>query len=186
MLLNKNWYVGRALDNRAGGFMIAEVARLLHERKIKLPFGLYLTNSVQEEIGLRGAQMIAERIKPDVALVTDVTHCTQTPMINKIEQGDIAAGKGPGITYGPAVQNNLLKRIIDTADELEIPLQRMAASRATGAAPRAECAAHGRRAGARRATGGGEPSRPCRDGHTAVRGHAAARSRCGPRPLVQG
>ena len=66
MVLNKDWYVGRALDNRAGGFMIAEVARLLHENKVKLPFGLYITNSVQEEIGLRGAQMIAERLQPDV------------------------------------------------------------------------------------------------------------------------
>ncbi len=132
MLLNKQWYVGRALDNRAGGFMIAEVARMLHENKIKLPFGLYITNSVQEEIGLRGAQMIAERIQPDVAIVTDVTHCTQTPMMNKIEQGDVAAGEGPGVTYGPAVQNNLLQRIIDTAEDKKIPLQRMAASRFTG------------------------------------------------------
>lgn len=132
MLLNKQWYVGRALDNRAGGFMIAEVARMLHENKVKLPFGLYITNSVQEEIGLRGAQMIAERIQPNVAIVTDVTHCTQTPMMNKIEQGDVAAGKGPGVTYGPAVQNNLLQRIVDTAEDKKIPLQRMAASRFTG------------------------------------------------------
>ena len=72
MMLNKQWYVGRALDNRAGGFMIAEVARMLKENKVDLPFGLYITNSVQEEIGLRGAQMIAERIQPDVAIVTDV------------------------------------------------------------------------------------------------------------------
>ena len=79
---------------------------------MKLPFGLYITNSVQEEIGLRGAQMIAERLQPDVAIVTDVTHCTHTPMLNKIEQGDTAAGKGPSVTYGPAVQNNLLQRII--------------------------------------------------------------------------
>ena len=132
MVLNKDWYVARALDNRAGGFMIAEVARLLHEEGTKLPFGLYITNSVQEEIGLRGAQMIAERISPDVAIVTDVTHCTHTPMMNKIDNGDVAAGKGPGVTYGPAVQNNLLQRIIDTADAEKIPLQRMAASRFTG------------------------------------------------------
>ncbi len=132
MILNKDWYVGRALDNRAGGFMIAEVARMLHENKVKLPFGLYITNSVQEEIGLRGAQMIAERIQPDVAIVTDVTHCTHTPMLNKIEQGDTAAGKGPSVTYGPAVQNNLLQRIIDTADKNKIPFQRQAASRFTG------------------------------------------------------
>ena len=76
--------------------------------------------------------MIAERIQPNVAIVTDVTHCTQTPMMNKIEQGDVAAGKGPGVTYGPAVQNNLLQRIIDTAEDKKIPLQRMAASRFTG------------------------------------------------------
>jgi putative aminopeptidase FrvX len=132
MILNKDWYVGRALDNRAGGFMIAEVARLLHEEGVKLPFGLYITNSVQEEIGLRGAEMIAERIQPDVAIVTDVTHCTQTPLMNKIEQGDVAAGKGPGLTYGPAVQNNLLKRIIQTAEAEKIPFQRMAVSRFTG------------------------------------------------------
>jgi putative aminopeptidase FrvX len=132
MILNKKWYVGRALDNRAGGFMIAEVARMLKENKVKLPFGLYITNSVQEEIGLRGAQMIAERIKPDVAIVTDVCHCTHTPMLDKIEQGDTAAGKGPAVTYGPAVQNNLLKRIIDTAKENKIDFQRMAASRTTG------------------------------------------------------
>jgi putative aminopeptidase FrvX len=132
MVLNKDWFVARALDNRAGGFMIAEVARLLKEEKTALPFGLYITNSVQEEIGLRGAQMIAERIQPDVAIVTDVTHCTHTPMMNKIENGDVAAGKGPGVTYGPAVQNNLLQRIIDTADAEKIPLQRMAASRFTG------------------------------------------------------
>lgn len=132
MVLNKQWYVGRALDNRAGGFMIAEVARLLKEEGTKLPFGLYITNSVQEEIGLRGAEMIAERIQPDVAIVTDVTHCTHTPMMDKIENGDVAAGKGPGITYGPAVQNNLLGRIIRTAEEEKIPLQRMAVSRFTG------------------------------------------------------
>lgn len=132
MTLNDRYFVGRALDNRAGGFMIAEVARLLKEQKVKLPFGLYITNSVQEEIGLRGAEMIAERIQPDVAIVTDVTHDTQTPMINKIEQGDLACGKGPVVTYGPAVQNNLLRTIIAAAEEAKIPFQRAAASRSTG------------------------------------------------------
>ena len=132
MVLNKDNFVGRALDNRMGGFMIAEVARLLKADKTKLPFGLYITNSVQEEIGLRGAQMIAERIQPDVAIVTDVTHDTQTPMINKIAQGDIACGKGPVLAYGPAVQNNLLKLIIDGANKENIPFQRAAVSRSTG------------------------------------------------------
>ena len=132
MILNKNRYVGRALDNRMGGFMIAEVARLLKENKVKLPFGLYIVNAVQEEVGLRGAEMIAEKIKPNVAIVTDVCHCTQSPMVNKIEQGDLHSGKGPVLTVGPAVHNNLLKQIQTVAEKNKIPFQRAAASRATG------------------------------------------------------
>jgi putative aminopeptidase FrvX len=132
MILNKNKYVARALDNRVGGFMIAEVARMLKEGKNKLPFGLYIVNAVQEEIGLRGAQMIAHNIKPDVAIVTDVCHDTGTPMIDKKVQGDLKGGKGPVLTYGPAVQQNVLKHIIQTAEKNKIPFQRLAASRATG------------------------------------------------------
>lgn len=130
--LNKKYWTGRALDNRAGGFMIAQVAKLLKENKKTLPFGLYITNSVQEEIGLRGAQMIVETIKPDVAIVTDVTHDTQTPMMDKIKSGDIACSKGPVLTYGPAVHNNLLDHIIKTATKEKIDFQRIAASRSTG------------------------------------------------------
>ncbi len=132
MVLNDRYYVGRALDNRAGGFMIAEVARLLKENKKTLPFGLYIVNSVQEEIGLRGAEMIANRIKPNLAIVTDVTHDTQTPMISKVTQGDLACGKGPVISYAPAVQTNLNKLLIQTAKEHDIPFQRQASSRSTG------------------------------------------------------
>ena len=132
MTLNNRYYVGRALDNRIGGFMIAEVARLLKENSIKLPFGLYITNSVQEEVGLRGAQMIVETIKPDIAIVTDVCHDTHTPMIDKIKQGDIKCGDGPVLFYGPSVQNNLLDLVIKAAESNNIPFQRGAASRATG------------------------------------------------------
>lgn len=131
-ILNDDKFVCRAIDNRAGGFMIAEVARLLHENKKKLPFGLYITNSVQEEIGLRGAQMIAERIKPDVAIVTDVTHDTTTPMIDMKKQGHAEIGKGPVVAYAPAVQQKLRDRITETAEKKEIPFQRAALSRATG------------------------------------------------------
>jgi putative aminopeptidase FrvX len=132
MVLNDRYYVGRALDNRAGGFMIAEVARLLKENNKTLPFGLYIVNAVQEEIGLRGAEMIAHHIKPNVAIITDVTHDTQTPMINKIVQGDLACGRGPVISYAPAVQNNLNKVLVETAQKNEIPFQRQASSRSTG------------------------------------------------------
>jgi len=131
-ILNKDKFVCRALDNRMGGFMIAEVARLLHDNKKTLPFGLYITNSVQEEIGLRGAQMITETIKPNVAIVTDVTHDTTTPMIEKKKEGLIELGKGPVVAFAPAVQQKLRDLITDTAEEKKIPFQRSALSRATG------------------------------------------------------
>ncbi|PID70860.1 MAG: peptidase M42 [Flavobacteriales bacterium] len=131
-ILNKNNFVCRALDNRMGGFMIAEVARLLHENKKKLPFGLYIVNAVQEEIGLRGAQMIAERIQPNAAIITDVTHDTTTPMIDEKKQGHCKTGDGPVIAYAPAVQQKLRDIITDTAKKNKIPFQRAALSRATG------------------------------------------------------
>jgi len=132
MVLNNRYFVGRALDNRIGGFCVAEVARLLHESKTKLPFTLYVVNAVQEEIGLRGAEMIAQTIKPHLAIVTDVTHDTNTPLINKKELGDIKSGSGPSLTRAPAVHNLLLDLVIQTAEEKEIPFQREAASRSTG------------------------------------------------------
>jgi len=112
--------------------MIAEVIRKIAEKKKKLPFSLYVVNAVQEEIGLRGAEMISRRIKPNVAICTDVTHDTHAPLYNKKRSGDIKCGKGPVLTYGPAVQNNLLKHIIQAAEQAKIPFQRAAASRSTG------------------------------------------------------
>ena len=131
-ILNGDKFVCRALDNRMGGFMIAEVARLLKENKKTLPFGLYIVNAVQEEIGLRGAEMITQTIKPNVAIVTDVTHDTTTPMIEKKIQGDLEIGKGPVIAYAPAVQQKLRDLITNAAEANKIPFQRNALSRATG------------------------------------------------------
>lgn len=132
MVLNDRYYVGRALDNRMGGFCIAEVVRLLKENGKSLPFTLYVVNSVQEEVGLRGAEMVAHTIKPNVAIVTDVTHDTHTPLVSTKKLGDVKGGNGPSITYAPAVHNKLLDLIIETASETKIELQREASSRRTG------------------------------------------------------
>lgn len=132
MELGDNFIVGRALDNRMGGFAIAQVARMLKKNNIELPFSLYIVNSVQEEIGLRGAQMIANHIKPDVALVVDVTHDTNTPHIDKKVHGDTKLGGGPAVTYAPAVHTKLLQLVLDAAKANDIPLQKQASSRSTG------------------------------------------------------
>ncbi|MCC6186805.1 MAG: M42 family metallopeptidase [Chitinophagaceae bacterium] len=130
--LNYGYWIGRAFDNRMGGVMIAEVARLLKENKKKLPFGLYIVNAVQEEVGLNGAGMITETIKPNVAICTDVTHDTTSPMMNKSMQGETLCKEGPVLTYAPAVHNILLEKIIETAEANKIPFQRHASSRVTG------------------------------------------------------
>ncbi len=130
--MNERYFVCRALDNRMGGFMIAEVARLLKENNKKLPFGLYITNSVQEEVGLYGATMIAQTIKPNIAIVTDVTHDTSTPMIEKKKEGDMKCGNGPVIAYAPSVHHIIRDLITETATKKKIPFQRNALSRATG------------------------------------------------------
>ena len=130
--LNGKWYAGKALDNKMGGFCIAEVARMVKKNKDNLPYSLYIVNAVQEEIGLRGAEMIASRIKPNVAIVTDVTHDTTAPLYKAKEQGDLQGGLGPVLTYSPAVHNKLLQLIIDAATDKKIPFQRSASSRSTG------------------------------------------------------
>lgn len=130
--LAHDYYVGRAFDNRIGGFMIAEVARLLKENKKRLPYGLYIVNAVQEEIGLRGAEMIARRIKPDIAIITDVTHDTTTPMINKVIEGEVQCGKGPSLSYAPAVHNKLLGVVEKVSADKKIPVQWRTLTRSTG------------------------------------------------------
>ena len=130
--LAHDFIIGRAFDNRIGGFMIAEVARKLKENKKTLPFGLYIVNAVQEEIGLRGAEMIARRIKPNIAIITDVTHDTNTPTINKAIEGDIQSGKGPTLSYAPAIHNKLLAIVEEVATNKKIPVQFHALTRSTG------------------------------------------------------
>ena len=130
--LNDTYFVGRALDNRMGGFAIAQVAKMLRAKDVALPYTLHIVNAVQEEVGLRGAQMIANRLNPNIAIVTDVTHDTNTPLIKKKNQGDIASGKGPVLTYAPAIHHNVLNTVIEAAEKNEIPFQRSASSRSTG------------------------------------------------------
>jgi putative aminopeptidase FrvX len=130
--LGKNYYTGRALDNRIGGFTIAEVARKLSESKVELPFKLYIVNAVQEEVGLRGASIVANNIKPDVAFVCDVCHETTSPAYNPAKEGLFEAGKGGVFAIAPGVQNNLLKMVRGVAERKGIKYQLGASSRITG------------------------------------------------------
>jgi len=117
-------FISRALDNRIGGYMISQVAKKLHEKKDKLPYSLYIVNAVQEEIGLVGAHMIANSIKPDVAIITDVCHDTSTPLMNPISAGDTKCGEGPVLFRGADIQLNLHKQVLEVAKDKKIKFQR--------------------------------------------------------------
>lgn len=133
MILNDRYYVCRALDNRIGGHMIAQVAKKLKDEGKKLDFWLYIVNSVQEEVGLYGAQMITDNIKPNVAIVTDVTHDTSTPLhMDKKKHWDTRCGLWPVVSYAPSVHNILRDLTIDVAEKNNIKYQRQASSRYTG------------------------------------------------------
>jgi len=129
--LNDRYFVGRALDNRVGGFMIAQVARLLKEQAKKIDICIHFVNSVQEEIGLRWAEMMAYRLQPDLAIITDVCHDTSTPMIDKKKQGDTRCGLWPVLSVWPAVQNKLRDFVEEIATKKKVPFQRHASSRST-------------------------------------------------------
>lgn len=130
-IINKRFIVGRGLDNRIGGLIIAEVARRIKESMSSIPFGLYLVNAVQEEVGLNGARMMSEKIKPDIAIVTDVTHDTNIPFIDRRKHGDTRCGKGPVLAIAPAIHKGLLQIVENVANKNKIPFQFVAVSRET-------------------------------------------------------
>ena len=107
--VNGKYIVSKSLDDKIGGFVIAEVLRDLVEKNIDLPYDLYIVNSVQEEVGLRGAKMITETIKPDVAICFDVCFDTNTPIVDKKKYGDFKMGEGVVFRSGSDVHPNMLK-----------------------------------------------------------------------------
>lgn len=123
---------GRALDNRVGGFIIAEVMRRLHKQKAKLPVTVIAANCVQEEIGGYGARMVTYRLEPDVAICLDVTHATDTPGIEKTKHGSVKLGGGPSVTHGTCCHPLVVQRIVKVADKEKIPLQHESSSRYSG------------------------------------------------------
>jgi len=106
--------------------------RLQCKRKARLPSTVYAVNAVQEEIGGNGAAMVTHRLMPDVAIVLDVTHATDTPEIDEKKHGDVKLGGGPTLTHGAANHIEVVQRLIEVADKREITVQHEAASRTTG------------------------------------------------------
>ena len=108
-IIDDKYIISKALDDKIGGFVNAEVLRHLIEQNVELPYDLYIVNSVQEELGLRGAKMITDTIKPNVAICFDVCFDTNAPGVNKEKFGNHKMGEGIVFRTGMDVHPHLLK-----------------------------------------------------------------------------
>lgn len=131
-MLRGDLAVARAFDNRIGTFAVAEALRLLSDSNRKLHAEVCVVSNIQEEVGCLGARQIAYTLKPDVALVVDVTHATDYPTVSQAQHGDIKIGKGPAITHGGPNHAEVVARLETIAEQEEIPLQHEAISSSSG------------------------------------------------------
>ena len=131
-LLRNDLAVARAFDNRIGTFAVAETVRLLHESKKRPAAEILAVSNIMEEVGLLGARQIAYTLKPDLALVVDVTHATDYPTVSKEQHGDIKVGHGPALTHGGCNHAEIVARLEKVAKAEDIGLQHEAMSNSSG------------------------------------------------------
>ena len=131
-VLRNDLVVARAFDNRVGTFAVAETLRLLKTTKAKLQAEVCAVSNVQEEVGLMGVRQIAYSLKPDVAVVVDVTHATDYPTVSKTQHGDVRIGRGPTLTRGGCNHPEVFARLEAVAQAKRIPFQREAKSSSSG------------------------------------------------------
>lgn len=131
-LLRNDLAIARAFDNRIGTFAVAETLRLLAGARAKLKPEVLAVSNIMEEVGLLGARQIAYSLKPDVALVVDVTHATDYPTVSQPQHGDIKVGQGPTLTHGGCNHPEVVARLEKVAKQQNIKLQHEAMSNSSG------------------------------------------------------
>jgi endoglucanase len=123
--------LSRALDNRLGSFVALEAARLVAEAG-GAEWELAAVAVAQEEITFGGSRTSAYALKPDAAIVVDVTHATDAPGIDVKEIGKHELGSGPVISRGSTLHPQLFELLYETAEREKIPFTVEASARATG------------------------------------------------------
>ena len=111
----------RALDDKTGAFVILEAARLAAEQGARA--GIYAHTSVGEETTGRGAWFGATAVKPDCAIVVDVTWASDCPGTDPGETGEIRLGKGPVLCLSGMTNKAMNRKLEEIAKEKDIPLQ---------------------------------------------------------------
>jgi putative aminopeptidase FrvX len=121
----------RALDNRLGSFVALEAARLVAEAG-GAQWEIASVAAVQEETTFGGSRTSAFALKPDAAIVIDVTHATDAPGIDVKEAGKHELGSGPVIARGSTLNDGVFELLYEAGEAEKIPFTVEANGRATG------------------------------------------------------
>ncbi len=128
--LRNDFACSPAMDDKCGLWVVLEAFRRACSRP--LDCALYVVSTVQEEIGLRGAQTSTYSVDAQVGIAVDVTHATDCPTIDKKQEGDIKLGGGPVIYRGPNMNPVVVERLIQLARDGQLAHQLAASGRGTG------------------------------------------------------
>lgn len=126
--LRNNLAAAPGMDNKVGAWTIMSALQLVAARNPQA--AVYAVSTVQEEIGLRGAQTSAFTIDAQIGIAVDVTHATDCPTVDAKQYGDISLGEGPVLYRGPNVNPAIHARLVQLAGQAEIPFQIGGLSRA--------------------------------------------------------
>lgn len=114
--------VSPGLDDKVGLFVAMETLRMCCDLK-KMDVALFAVSTVQEEVGLRGAQTAAYGIDPHVGIAIDVTHASDNPGQDDTKATPCKLNEGPVIVRGPNINPIVSKMLIDAAKSNKIPYQ---------------------------------------------------------------
>lgn len=109
----------KALDDRAGCAILIEIL------KQSFNFDVYACFTVQEEVGLRGAEVAAYAVNPDVAIVVEGTTCSDVPGVSR-QNYSTELGKGAALTIMDRTSyadKSLVDFIYNTAKKNNIDVQ---------------------------------------------------------------
>lgn len=128
LTLMNNSYSSSAMDNRSG--MTAVISSLEYIKNAELDSDVYVVFTTQEEVGLRGAYTSTYNIKPDLAIVVDVTHGLTSDSVK--DQGVFKLGSGAVIFRGPNADYHKTKKLVDLAVKNNIDYEIEAVGGASG------------------------------------------------------
>jgi endoglucanase len=126
--LRNNLAAAPGMDNKVGAWVVMSALEQVARKNPQA--AVFAVSTVQEEIGLRGAQTSAFAIDAQLGIAVDVTHATDCPTLDTKQYGEVNLGQGPMLYRGPNVNPVLHQRLVELAQRLEIPVQTGGLSRA--------------------------------------------------------